>query len=164
MRTKNLVPYFLNFEIYGDVGLAITNNFLAQIYLPLYLLPISYDDSLHRWLVYVRVSITSVVLLYLSEFRLIQPLRWDFSFTLTHNKVIRIASYFILKVPSPTTIVGYCQHLAEYQLTTSLGADCLMGFLWLPIIQPIPYRVNYSPYFSKFQIVKKLLCHSRHII
>ena len=73
MRTKNLVPYFLNFEIYGDVGLAITNNFLAQIYLPLYLLPISYDDSLHRWLVYVRVSITSVVLLYLSEFRLIQP-------------------------------------------------------------------------------------------
>ena len=40
----------------------------------------------------------------------------------------RIASLFILKVPSPTTIVGYCQHLAEYQLTTSLGADCLMGF------------------------------------
>ena len=45
----------------------------AQIYLPLYLLPISYDDSPHRWLVYVKVSITSVVLLYLSEFRLIQP-------------------------------------------------------------------------------------------
>ena len=45
----------------------------AQIFLPLYLLPISYDDSPHRWLVYVKVSITSVVLLYLSEFRLIQP-------------------------------------------------------------------------------------------
>ena len=100
----------------------------AQIYSTLYLLPNSYVDSSHRWLVYVKVSITSVVLLYLSEFRLIQPLRWDFSFTLTHNKVIRIASYFILKVPSSTTIVGYCQHLAEYQLTTSLGADCLMGF------------------------------------
>ena len=51
----------------------ITNNFLAQIYLPLYLLPISYDDSPHEWLVHVKVSITSVVLLYLSEYRLIQP-------------------------------------------------------------------------------------------
>ena len=51
----------------------ITNNFQAQIYLPLYLLPISYDDSPHEWLVHVKVSITSVVLLYLSEFRLIQP-------------------------------------------------------------------------------------------
>ena len=45
----------------------------AQIYSTLYLLPNSYVDSLHKWLVYVRVSITSVVLLYLSEFRLIQP-------------------------------------------------------------------------------------------
>ena len=60
------------FEIYGDVGLAYL-QLSAQIYLPLYLLPISYDDSPHRWLVYVKVSITSVVLLYLSEFRLIQP-------------------------------------------------------------------------------------------
>ena len=60
------------FEIYGDVGFA-TYNFRLRFYCPLYLLPISYDDSPHRWLVYVNVSITSVVLLYLSEFRLIQP-------------------------------------------------------------------------------------------
>ena len=50
-----------------------TCNFRLRFYCPLYLLPISYDDSLYRWLVYVKVSITSVVLLYLSEFRLIQP-------------------------------------------------------------------------------------------
>ena len=60
------------FEIYGDVGFA-TYNFWLRFYCPLYLLPISYDDSPHEWLVHVKVSITSVVLLYLSEFRLIQP-------------------------------------------------------------------------------------------
>ena len=88
MRTKNccipIIFIFLRmrfpsgahpqvfFEIYGDVGFA-TYNFRLRFYCPLYLLPISYDDSPHRWLVYVKVSITSVVLLYLSEFRLIQP-------------------------------------------------------------------------------------------
>ena len=51
----------------------LPTTFSLRFYLPLYLLPISYDDSPYEWLVHVKVSITSVVLLYLSEFRLIQP-------------------------------------------------------------------------------------------
>ena len=90
-------------KFFGDVGLAITYNFQLRFFYTLYLLPISYDDSLHEWLVHVRVSITSVVLPYLSEFRLIQPLRWDFRVTLTHNKVNRIASIFI----SESTFFNY---------------------------------------------------------
>ena len=90
-------------KFFGDVGLAITYNFQLRFFYTLYLLPISYDDSLHEWLVHVRVSITSVVLPYLSEFRLIRPLRWDFRVTLTHNKVNRIASIFI----SESTFFNY---------------------------------------------------------
>ena len=82
----------------------------AQIYLPLYLLPISYDDSLHRWLVYVNVSITSVVLLYLSEFRLIQPQVGISELPLPKTRSKELLLYFFPKVHSPTTIVGYCQH------------------------------------------------------
>ncbi len=115
------------FEIYGDVGFA-TYNFRLRFYCPLYLLPISYDDSPHRWLVYVKVSITSVVLLYLSEFRLIQPQDGISELPLPKTRSKELLLYVYPKVPSPTTIVGYCQHHAEYQLTTSLGADCVMSF------------------------------------
>jgi len=115
------------FEIYGDVGFA-TYNFRLRFYCPLYLLPISYDDSPHRWLVYVKVSITSVVLLYLSEFRLIQPQDGISELPLPITRSKESLLYFIPKVHTSTTIVGYFQHLAEYQLTTSLEVDYLMGF------------------------------------
>ena len=101
--------YEIFFEIYGDVGLAYL-QLSAQILLPLYLLPISYDDSLHRWLVYVKVSITSVVLLYLSEFRLIQPQVGISVLPLPKTRSKELLLYFFPKVHSPTTIVGYCQH------------------------------------------------------
>ena len=143
MRTKNccipIIFIFLRmrfpsgahpqvfFEIYGDVGFA-TYNFRLRFYLPLYLLPISYDDSPHRWLVYVKVSITSVVLLYLSEFRLIQPQDGISVLPLPITRSKELLLYLFPKVHSPTTIVGYFQHLAEYQLTTSLEVDYLMGF------------------------------------
>ena len=115
------------FEIYGDVGFA-TYNFRLRFYCPLYLLPISYDDSPHRWLVYVKVSITSVVLLYLSEFRLIQPQDGISVLPLPITRSKELLLYFFPKVHTLTTIVGYFQHLAEYQLTTSLRVDYLMGF------------------------------------
>ena len=41
-----LEPLYKKFEIFGDVGFAITLQLLAQILTTLYLTPISYDDSL----------------------------------------------------------------------------------------------------------------------
>ena len=74
------------------------------------------------------MSITSVVLLYLSEFRLIQPQDGISELPLPITRSKESLLYFIPKVHTSTTIVGYFQHLAEYQLTTSLEADYLMGF------------------------------------
>ena len=100
----------------------------TQILYTLYPTPNSYVDSPHRWLVYVKVSITSVLLPYLSEFRLIQPQDGISELPLPITRSKESLLYYIPKVPSLTTIIGYFQHLAEYQLTTSLRADYLMGF------------------------------------
>jgi len=113
---------------FGDGGLAITYQLSTQIFLPLYLTPNSYVDSPHRWLVYVKVSITSVLLPYLSEFRLIQPQDGISVLPLPITRSKESLLYYIPKVHTSTTIVGYFQHLAEYQLTTSLEVDYLMGF------------------------------------
>ena len=75
----------------------------AQIYSTLYLLPNSYVGSPHEWLVHVNVSITSVVLLYLSEFRLIQPLSGIWFYP-THNKVKESRSLVFLKVHSKSSV------------------------------------------------------------
>ena len=110
------------------LDLRLPTTFSLRFIFPLYLLPISYDDSPYEWLVHVKVSITSVVLLYLSEFRLIQPQDGISVLPLPITRSKELLLYFFPKVHTPTTIVGYFQHLAEYQLTTSLRVDYLMGF------------------------------------
>ena len=82
-----------------------TTTFSSDL-ITLYLTPISYDSSLYSWLDYVKVDTTPVLLLYLSEFRLIQPARWDLSFTLPHNKVSRIILVF-----SESTFFCYCRKI-----------------------------------------------------
>jgi len=111
----------------------------AQILLPLYLTPISYDDSPYRWLIHVKVSTTSVSLPYLSEFRLIQPQDGISVLPLPITRSKESLLYIFRKYILQSVVPRYCQRLAEYQLTTSLRADYLMGFSSLPIIQSIPY-------------------------
>ena len=47
-------------------------------------------------------------------------------------------------------------HSAEFQ-TTTVHIRLPYELPQIPIVRPIPYRVNYSLYFPKLQIVKKLL-------
>ena len=76
----------------------------------------------------IGVSTISVSVPYLSEFRLIQPQVGISVLPLPKTRSKELLLYFFPKVHTLTTIVGYFQHLAEYQLTTSLRVDYLMGF------------------------------------
>ena len=131
-------------------------NFQPRFLTTLYLTPISYDDSPQSGQLHQSEYNLCVIALSL-QVQINSATRWDLVLPYPQQgQRIVFFKLFQKYIPSRmSTNHLNLQYLAGGQSPQLLGRF-LYELQWLLIIQAIPYRVNYSPYFPKLQIVKNL--------